>query len=311
MSLPHSFLSGKGGGGGIPYDITDYVYIEFSGGVGSNQPTYSEVISRITLGSTPNTPPFMSDTSLLNVVGNYMYWTVPETRMYELIAKGAGGGFNANSNGGQGAAVYKNIQLTEGDKLKIIVGHLGASSSNYTGATGGGGGTFVTLEDNTPLLVAGGAGGTNHSGAGRNAGVTADGASNSPSGSAAIGTCGSPDGSWNGGGGGGFGNCTGASWYHSSTAYFYTSGAGFLAGGLGGDGNTGYAGYGNENGGFGGGGGGCDAGGGGGGYTGGHGGMNGGRVSGGGGSYAIGGWEQAYNYGSKTSTGSLRISPHP
>ena len=59
-------------------------------------------------------------------------------------------------DGGKGARMRGDFDLTEGEKLKILVGQMG--KGGYA-ASGGGGGTFVAKSDNTALIVAGGGGG--------------------------------------------------------------------------------------------------------------------------------------------------------
>lgn len=48
------------------------------------------------------------------------------------------------------------FELQQGQTLKILVGQMGKIGTHYD--TGGGGGTFVALADNTPLIVAVGGG---------------------------------------------------------------------------------------------------------------------------------------------------------
>ena len=82
-------------------------------------------------------------------------WTVPYTGTYRIETWGAKGGGTA---GGLGARMRGDFNLTAGQVLKILVGQLGKTVDN-TDAAQGSGGSFVTLNDNTPLIVAGGGGG--------------------------------------------------------------------------------------------------------------------------------------------------------
>ncbi|MCF8219324.1 MAG: T9SS type A sorting domain-containing protein [Bacteroidales bacterium] len=83
-------------------------------------------------------------------------WVVPHTMNYTIFTYGAQGG----GNGGKGAKVSGNFNLTKGDTLLILVGQQGEYESEVGG---GGGGSFVVEKTNgkTPLIVAGGGGGGN------------------------------------------------------------------------------------------------------------------------------------------------------
>ena len=85
-------------------------------------------------------------------------WVVPYSGVFIIEARGAKGGGN---NGGLGASMKGEFNLMQGETLKILVGQLGDSISNPTVRHdySGGGGSFVTLQDNTPLIIAGGGGG--------------------------------------------------------------------------------------------------------------------------------------------------------
>ena len=95
-------------------------------------------------------------------------WTVPKTGVYRIEAVGAHGGSSKTQQlaTGHGAKIAGDVQLNQGDVLKIIVGQLGLdqecqNGGNYCGG-GGGGGSFVTKADNTPLMIAGGGGGAGY-----------------------------------------------------------------------------------------------------------------------------------------------------
>jgi hypothetical protein len=90
-------------------------------------------------------------------------WVVPASGDYRIEAFG-GQGFGPF--GGRGAHITGEFNLTAGDSLKVLVGQRGAPYLNFPATTynhqfSGGGGSFVTLSDNTPLVIAGGGGG-NH-----------------------------------------------------------------------------------------------------------------------------------------------------
>lgn len=215
--------------------------------------------------------------------GGIQKWEVPVSGNYSIEAFG-GQGYGAF--GGRGAHIYGEFFLTAGDTLKILVGQQAGHYLNYPSTTynhqfGGGGGSFVTQLDNTPLVVAGGGGG-NHGTSfiascdGQITEAGASGANGSLIGAGGTGGNGGLQANQADGGAGLLGNGDGVA-----------GGIAFVNGGLGGiDEGTG---------GFGGGGG-CSSwnnyrGGGGGGYSGGGGGTNGTSccpAGGGGGSYNAG-----------------------
>ncbi|XP_078621355.1 uncharacterized protein LOC144887829 isoform X1 [Branchiostoma floridae x Branchiostoma japonicum] len=90
-------------------------------------------------------------------------FTVPATGVYLLEVAGAAAGWGKADNKtirGRGAVVWASLQLIKGRLLKILVGQEGAENKESHGV-GGGGGTFVTGIDNSPLIIAGGGGGGN------------------------------------------------------------------------------------------------------------------------------------------------------
>ena len=212
----------------------------------------------------------------------FQLWTVPITGTYTIKAYGAnGGGLNAssaNSRGGYGAWTQGNFNLTKGEKVLIIVGHIGrdGSSYNYT-SSGGGGGTYVLKElgastavsNSSIYCIAGGGGGGRDNNSGTN--YPGDGIASQ---AAEITSGGGGSGSANYGSGGGAG-------YFANGNVPTSTSSGFEAqrpytGSQGGYGAWSWGsshGYGNRYGGFGGGGGnGAHDPGGGGGYQGGGGG---------------------------------------
>ncbi|MFW6019316.1 MAG: T9SS type A sorting domain-containing protein [Bacteroidales bacterium] len=96
-------------------------------------------------------------------------WVVPHTMTYTISALGAQGG----GDGGKGAKISGDFDLTKGDTLLILAGQQG-EYENEVG--GGGGGSFVVEKTNTktPLIVAGGGGGGNsaHTGGGGRAQIS-------------------------------------------------------------------------------------------------------------------------------------------
>lgn len=101
----------------------------------------------------------------------YQYWIVPQTAQYTIEAAGARSGIanytgnvstpNASARFGRGAVVRATFTLQQGTNVTIAVGQPSANTSQAASFTsvGGGGGTFIVLPGNFPLLVAGGGGG--------------------------------------------------------------------------------------------------------------------------------------------------------
>ncbi|XP_066020906.1 uncharacterized protein [Pocillopora verrucosa] len=195
-------------------------------------------------------------------------WTVPHTGEYRIEAIGASGGYGKDSiikNGGRGARMIGNFNLTKDEIIHVLVGQKGKRGDLHKQTAGGGGGTFVVKEDNTPLIIAGGGGGIKnmseqHLRCDASTSTTGNAGDNSPLGSGGSnGHGGLTNGLFSGGGGGGF--HTNGHVSKGQKAF------GYHQGGVGGM----------NWGGFGGGGGFCPGGkgpGGGGGYSGGSGGAN-------------------------------------
>ena len=120
-------------------------------------------------GKSGSTGPSQSDcntayaSSALNgevtVTSGIQYWTVPANGTYTITAVGATAGNESDTNVKVGlpAKIIGNFSLTQGDVIKILVGQHGWKASCRPG-WGAGGGTFVTKNDNTILVIAGGAG---------------------------------------------------------------------------------------------------------------------------------------------------------
>ncbi len=274
---------------------------------GREGPQYSQCRSAY------SSAPWVSDSRYFDVNNGIQLWTVPVTGKYRIEATGARGGDGGVVNdAGKGVRISAEFDLTQGAKLKVLVGQMGTSDVNYGG--GGGGGSFVARDNNTALLVAGGGGGAGVAFACSNRDAQT-GINGSPGNRAA--TCAQAGNGGTNGYGGGFysayGGSGGGGFYgngansHSST----DGGQAFINGGLGGTSSRGYN-YGV--GGFGGGGGGSyaststsyRAGGGGGGYSGGGGAYS--RASGGGGGSYNGGANPEYFAGSSENNGKVVIT---
>ncbi len=105
------------------------------------------------------------------VVSGIQIWTVPYTGNYRIEAIGAAGssGNGGTAAGGKGAKIQGDFSLTEGDKIRILVGQMGTNTGSTVsdGASGsGGGGSFVIsgtsgTEDSQVLIIAAGGNGSN------------------------------------------------------------------------------------------------------------------------------------------------------
>ncbi len=86
-------------------------------------------------------------------------FVVPVSGSYRIQAIGATGGNQEETHVavGQPANIAGDFELIQGQVLKILVGQHGFLGSRRPG-WGGGGGTFVVIGDDTPLVVAGGSG---------------------------------------------------------------------------------------------------------------------------------------------------------
>lgn len=144
-----------------------------AGMIGATGPTIGNCYA--TYSNVGNT--WLQNTDFFSVpIRGYQSWTVPSTGTYEIEAGGSRSSINqyASDSYSFGATVRGRFNLRRGDKITMVVGQFAANTTNnnsYSGA-GGGGGTFVvlgnvltggntiTMANATPLIVAGGAGGT-------------------------------------------------------------------------------------------------------------------------------------------------------
>jgi hypothetical protein len=96
----------------------------------------------------------------------YQYWIVPQTAQYTIEVAGSRSGIptysntNAAARYGRGAVVRATFTLQQGTNVTIAVGQPSANTTQPStfSTPGGGGGTFVVLPGNFPLIVAGGGG---------------------------------------------------------------------------------------------------------------------------------------------------------
>jgi hypothetical protein len=145
------------------YEFTNFTFT--TGGVsGREGPNLS------TLLTSYNT---VSNSWLLNtenfdmITNGYQLWTVPETGIYRITARGAQGAPTEAAAGGRGAIIRGDFSLTAGEKLQILVGQTAniAAPRLYRSSAGGGGSFVVKYTGNTNiiddiLVIAGGGGGT-------------------------------------------------------------------------------------------------------------------------------------------------------
>ena len=235
------------GGDGCEADCTEFsaVNVTFStcGGTGPGGPSQGQC------NNTYSGQPFLN--GKVTVSSGIQSWAVPFTGTYRIETWAARGG----CNGGNGARMRGDFQLTKGTTLKILVGQMGLCAGAQVG-NGGGGGTFVAKDGNTPLVVAGGGGGTGHNSYANYdmAGKTSiNGVGGKYAGAGAGGTNGggggvshtTGNGTPNGGGGGGFNGDGGSDGHaHGGKAFVNGGGGGTTTGGFGGGGGSDYFKYG-------------------------------------------------------------------
>lgn len=197
-------------------------------------------------------------------------WAVPKSGTYRIEAYGAKGQDADAAKGGTGAIMKGEFSLNINESLKILVGQR--TNEKSIRGSGGGGASFVTKLDNTPLIVAGGGGGggahnvkntganatiTNfgNTNGGKNDGLSSGGAGLTGNGLGIYDSSnkmalsfinGGPGGSkfeggtgGFGGGAGGWGNGGGGGGYSGGNAYGGSSGNSYQGGGGGGSFNAG------------------------------------------------------------------------
>jgi large repetitive protein len=113
---------------------------------------------------------FEDNVSYFNVSSGIQIWTVPTSGSYTINAAGAKGGRGYQGVGGTGASITGTFSLTQGAKLRILVGQSGTDNAGLNG--GGGGGSFVQNNDDSNatgiLVIAGGGGGGGYNSNGTN-----------------------------------------------------------------------------------------------------------------------------------------------
>ena len=103
----------------------------------------------------------------------FIRWRIPDDGTYRITVIGAAGAGDNQYSGGIGAYNRGQFSLLGGEYLHMLIGQQGTSDTSVNNGSGGGGATFVTLEDSgnpndrafvTPLIVAGGGGGAGRDG---------------------------------------------------------------------------------------------------------------------------------------------------
>jgi hypothetical protein len=246
---------------GTPEPQALYAFTSFTFNNANITGAYGPTLSNCLSAYNTSNHPWLNNTDYFNVItSGYQLWTIPATANYQVEVVGAQGGLGYSSGQGAGAPgrgskLTSTLFLTRGDKLNIIVGHMGSGTgSNGCGGDGaGGGGSFVFTSTGTCLMAAGGGGGGAQNANNRD--VTRRDAPNSTSGNKGSGTNGGVGGTNGSGGAGQTGSCVpgggggsgilsnGAVGGASSTAGTYSvgfyGGVGAFAGGFGGGGGSG------------------------------------------------------------------------
>lgn len=162
-------IKASGGASGL-YDFTSHTFTN-CGTNGPYGPSLSQVRSTYSGQDWAQSDEFLYQGHAQGI----QLWTVPADGTYRFVIAGASSVRqyygSAGPVYGRGAKFTVDIQLTMGEKLRILVGQLPLNSggwiTDYSGQAsttgqscfnGGGGGTFVTKEDYTPLVIAGGGG---------------------------------------------------------------------------------------------------------------------------------------------------------
>lgn len=108
--------------------------------------------------------PWLNNTSYFNTTDGIQFWTVPQTRTYRIVMRGANGvpstGASSGAEGGQGIILTFDMLLNKSEVLELIVGQSGTATSLH----GGGGGASAVLRSpynstNSVIGIAGGGGG--------------------------------------------------------------------------------------------------------------------------------------------------------
>ncbi len=137
------------------YEFTSATFTT-GGSTGRTGPSLSQAQNGL---SADGNDSWKNDTAFFDTSNGIQLWTVPETATYTIKTQGASAGNQNETNVAVGspARMIGDFDLQEGEQIKILVGQHGFLGDDRPG-WGGGGGTFVTKSDDTPLIIAGGCG---------------------------------------------------------------------------------------------------------------------------------------------------------
>ena len=129
--------------------------------IGRNGPTQATLLAAYS-GSAA----WVTSSANFYAVSGSQYWTVPQTGTYRIRAQGAqGSNPGSAANGGPGAILQADFQLTQGTKYSLVIGQTAVNTGRENLSSSGGGGTFMVLSGSfvtaSILIIAGGGGGTN------------------------------------------------------------------------------------------------------------------------------------------------------
>jgi hypothetical protein len=220
------------GGGSEPLALYEFTTVTFAAAVtGATGPTLAQAQGAMT--GTPTPSAWNTNAGYFTVTSGIQLWTVPATATYRILAAGASG-LPSSSTTNRGASIRGDFSLTQGQKLRIVVGQTSTGSG-----TGGGGGSYVIKETgstNADIYVIAGGGGGKSGGAGGTA-TNANSSNSVSNGNGGFGT----SSSWGGPSGGGF-FTSGAN--NTGSQPGGSPGAGFLQGSAGGTGGSAPGGFG-------------------------------------------------------------------
>jgi len=143
VHTPHSTSSS------LPlYYFTTYTFTN-CGQTGHTGPSLSTCKTWYQTNSNASSSAWRDDTDYFNMeVNGIQLWTVPEDDTYRIEVWGAQGAFITGSSsyiygnevgGGKGARMRADFDLSQGEKIKILVGQMGRGGFAASGGGGAGG----------------------------------------------------------------------------------------------------------------------------------------------------------------------------
>ncbi|MCJ8290156.1 MAG: T9SS type A sorting domain-containing protein [Crocinitomicaceae bacterium] len=134
------------------YSFTTHTFTP-SGALGRTGPLLIDCQTEYTATTWASNPAYFS-----MATQGIQQWVVPETGSYSIETIGGEGGTGFYEHG-QGASIYGEFSLTQGDTLFILVGQAGEDDITTFGGGGGGGCSFVWGSGSTLYSAAAGGGG--------------------------------------------------------------------------------------------------------------------------------------------------------